>query len=138
METQEQQQLTPEQQAASVRAMAEMRRDAYSELVAIHLQTLTNVLMSTNGVSQLQKRQANKALVEAVKFALNFGIKDDNVIRDKGAVFAKETNNLAAILVQALDNRMLLLADNMRRQEAEESSVSQEVVENNNQETKES
>ena len=138
METQEQQQLTPEQQAASVRAMAEMRRDAYSELVSIHLQTLTNVLMSTNGVSQLQKRQANKALVEAVKFALNFGIKDDNVIRDKGAVFAKETNNLAAILVQALDNRMLLLADNMRRQEAEESSVSQEVVENNNQETKES
>ena len=125
--------VTPEQQQASMRAMAEMRRDAYTQLVSIHVQSLTRVLMASNGVSQLQKRQANKALVEAIEFALNFGVKDDNSIRDKGTVFAKETNNLAATLVQALDNRMLLLADNMRRQEAEES-----VVESNNEENKES
>lgn len=120
--------VSPEQNAESFRMMAEMRRDAYTQLVSIHLQSLTRIMMATNGVSQLQKRQANKALVEAIEFALNFGIKDDNTIRDKGTVLAKETNNLAGILVQALDNRMLLLADNMKRQEEKDAADAAEVV----------
>lgn len=116
-----------EASAESMRAMAEMRRDAYTQLVSIHLQNLTRIMMSTNGTTQLQKRQANKALIEAVEFALNFGIKENNTIRDKGVVLAKETNNLAGVLVQALDNRMLLLADNMRRQQ--EQDAQQEIAE---------
>lgn len=131
--------VTAEQNNEAMRMTAEMRRDALTQLVSIHVQTLTRVLMASNGVSQLQKRQANKALVEAIEFALNFGIKEDNVIRDRGTVFANEVNNLAGVLVQALDNRMILLADNMRKQqEAEEAAAIANNEETKTEEAKES
>lgn len=113
---------------SSMNNLTEMRREAYTNLVATHLQSLTKIMMSSNGVTELQKRQANKALVEAVTFALNFGIKDDNGIRDRGAVLARETNNLAGILVQALDNRMLMLANRMNQSRLEETEKTEETV----------
>ena len=117
---------TLEQQQASLRSVAEMKAKAYNELVAIHLQNLTRIMLSSNGVTELRKRQANKALVEAVLFALDFGVNVSNAsIREKGTVLAKETNTLAGVLVQALDNRMLLLADNLRQQEELERIASQ-------------
>jgi len=110
----------------SLRSAAEMKARAFNELVAIHLQQLTSVMMATNRVTQLQKRQANVALVEAVQFALDFGVGVTNSsIRDRGSIFAQETNNLAGVLVQALDNRMLLLADNLRKKEELEKVATQ-------------
>lgn len=125
---------TLENRQESLRSVAEMKAKAFNDLVAIHLQQLTRVMMSTNGVTQLQKRQANSALIEAVQFALDFGVGVTNAsIRDRGSVLAQETNNLAGVLVQALDNRMLLLADNLKKQQDLEEIASQplstEVVE---------
>lgn len=122
--------VTPEQNQQAVRKMAEMRMVSLSQLVEIHIQSLTQVMLSSNGVSELQKRQANKALVEAVKFALDFGVGATNAeIRDKGTVYAKETNTLAGVLVQALDTRMIILADKLREQQELEDLASQQTSE---------
>lgn len=119
-------QQTLEEQQASLRSVAEMKAKAYNDLVSIHLQNLTRIMMSSNGVSELQKRQANKALVEAVLFALDFGVNVTGAtIRERGTALAQETNTLAGVLVQALDNRMLLLADNLRKQEEQEAAALQ-------------
>lgn len=128
---------TLEQRQESLRSVAEMKAKAYNDLVSIHLQNLTRVMLSNNGVTELQKRQANKALVEAVLFALDFGVNVTGAtIRDKGVALAKETNTLAGVLVQALDNRMLLLADNLRNQEELEKVASQQTTEEQVQENK--
>lgn len=122
--------VTPEQNNEAVRKMAEMRMQSLSQLVEIHIQSLTQVMLSSNGVSELQKRQANKALVEAVKFALDFGVGVTNAeIRDRGTVYAKETNTLAGVLVQALDTRMIILADKLREQQELEEIASQQTSE---------
>lgn len=124
---------TLEEQQESMRKIAELRARSYSDLVAIHIQQLTRVMLASHGVSELQKRQANTALVEAIKFALDFGIGATNAeIRDKGTVFSKETNTLAGVLVQALDNRMILLADNLRKQQELEAVASQQTTEEQN------
>lgn len=118
--------LSPEQQKESVRELAQMRARVYEQLIDAHIMSLTRVMISTNGVSQLQKRQAESALREAVKFAMDFGVSATGAkIRQKGTVYAKEVNNLAGILAQAQDNRMLLLADAL--QQAEEQVVDAEV-----------
>lgn len=128
---------TLEQRQESLRSVAEMKAKAYNDLVSIHLQNLTRIMLSSHGVSELQKRQANKALVEAVLFALDFGVNVTGAtIRDKGVALAKETNTLAGVLVQALDNRMLLLADNLRNQEELEKVASQQTTEEQVQENK--
>lgn len=129
-------QQTLEQQQESLRSVAEMKARAYNDLVSIHLQNLTRIMMASHGVTELQKRQANKALVEAVLFALDFGVNATGAtIRDKGVALAKETNTLAGVLVQALDNRMLLLADNLRKQEELEKIASQSTSEEKSEET---
>lgn len=117
---------TFEQKQAELKTLTEMKAKVYAQLVDAHIMSLTRVMLSTNKTSQLEKRQAESALREAVKFALDFGLGVTNAkIRDKGMVFAKETNNLAGVLVQALDNRMLLLASNMH--EANMAAAEQEV-----------
>ena len=130
----ESKEISLEEKQKNVRKLSEERAKVFSELVGIHLQTLTKVMMSNNGVSELQKRQANKALVEAVQFALDFGVGVTNAnIRDRGTVLAQETNNLAGVLVQALDNRMILLADNLRQQQEAEVIASQQTTEEQSQ-----
>lgn len=107
--------------AESMRQVAEMQAEALSQLVGIHLDRLMGIMVSTNGVSFQRKLQAVKALKEAVTFALDFGVSvTDAKIRGKGKPLAVEANELAAVLVKAFDNRMLLLADNLRQAEQEE------------------
>lgn len=128
--------LTIEEQNLQMRKVTEMRHKAFTELVGIHFQELTRIMMATNGVTELKKRQANKALIEAVKFALDFGIGVTNAeIRQKGEALAKQTNTLAGVLVQALDNRMILLADNMRKEEELKATASEQTTEEINNET---
>lgn len=106
-----------EQQMQDMRKISEMRHKALSELVSIHVQSLTRIMLASNGVTELAKRQANTALLEAIKFTLDFGLSiTDAKIRQSG-VLAKEVNSLAGVLAQAMDTRMLLLADNLRKEE---------------------
>ncbi len=116
--------LTVQERMDTTIKVLRMQHKAMSQMVAINLEQLTRVMMSSHGVSQKQKLQANAALIEAVQFALDFGLGVTKAkIRDGGEAFASQTNNLAAVLVKALDNRMVLLADNMAKQEKADQEV---------------
>ncbi len=110
-------QRTPEQQMQDMRKIAEMRFKSLSQLVELHVQSLTRIMVSSNGVTELQKRQAEAALREAIKFTLDLGLNVTEAKIRQGGALAKEVNTLAGVLAQAMDTRMLLLADNMRRDE---------------------
>ena len=99
-----------------------IQHKAMSQLVAMHLETLLSVMVSSNGVTQKKKLQAAAALIEAFQFSLDFGLGITKTkIRDKGEPYATQANNLAAVLVKAQDNRMVLLADQMAKQDALEA-----------------
>lgn len=117
---QEEKQLTPEEQAGELRKVSEMRHKALTRLVTAHIQNYGATLIATNGVSYQEKLSALKSLVRAVEFAFDFGIGVTNPEIAQGGKLAKQENEMAGILVQTLDNRMLLIADNMRKQELEE------------------
>lgn len=130
-QTQTQTQEAPAVSTSSMKQVAEMQAQALTQIVGLHLDRLSAIMVSTNGVSFQRKLQAAKALKEAVNFALDFGLGVTNAkIRQEGAALAKETNELAAVLVKALDNRMLLLANNMledqEKQKTETISEKQE------------
>lgn len=114
--------LTQEEQQGHMKQMLEFHGKAYSELIGVHVQRLTQIMMSNNGVSELQKRQANTALLEALKFALDYGLGlTKPKIRDRGTVLAHETNELASILVKAYENKMMLQAIKLQEQQDAEA-----------------
>ena len=125
--------LTPEEldkQSAELVKVSEMRMKMFNQLLGIHIDSFSAIMMDTNGVSYNEKLQASKALKEAVLFALDFGLNVSKAdIRQKGTKYAKEVNSLAGILVQALDTRFLLLANNMK-QDQEKQNSTQTVEEN--------
>lgn len=130
VETQTRRPTTLAEEKAGARKILEMRQKSLSRLVEIHLQVLTQVMMSNNGVSELEKRQANKALLEAVTFALDFGVGVVKpTLRDKGQKYAQQANNLAGVLVQTFDNRLILLAENMQEQDELEKIAAQPTTE---------
>lgn len=130
MQTQEAGTTQPANQQGAMRQVAEMQAEALTQIVGLHLDRLMGIMVSTNGVDFQRKLQAAKALKEAVAYALDFGLGvTETKIRGKGQPLAKETNELAAVLVKAFDNRMLLLADNLRQ--AEEQEVELPVGEQN-------
>lgn len=127
--TEETKELTPEQQNMELRKVSEMRHKALTRLVTAHIQNYGSTLIATNGVSYQEKLETLKSLIRAVEFAFDFGIGVTNPnIRDNGKL-GKMENEMAGILVQTLDNRMLLIADNMRKQEIEDNKQAEEKVE---------
>jgi hypothetical protein len=107
---------------AEARRISEFRLKALSQLIGVYVDTFSAKMVATNGVSYNEKVQAAKALKEGVLFALDFGLGVTNAnIRDKGT-WAKEVNGLAGTLVQALDARFILLADNLKKQEDEQNN----------------
>ena len=130
---------TIEEQEGHLRQMSEFQANVFAQVVEIQLRKFTRILSSSNGVTQLQKKQAETALIEAVKYALDFGVETTGAkIRDKGTVHAGITNELAAALIKAMDNRTLLLAMRMQQEEKfgeDALSVGQMNVELNNNES---
>lgn len=129
-ETQEQTtpEVTLEQSQKAMRDVAEMQAEAYQEIVGLHLDRLMQIMVSTNGVSFQRKVQAAKRLKQAVQGALKYGVKRDLGLPEKGEALAQETNELAAVLTQAFENKMLILADNYRQQQEELSNKTEEQV----------
>lgn len=115
--------VTLEQSQQAMRNVAEMQADALYEIVGLHIDRLSGIMVSGNKVSFQQKIQAAKALKLAVQGALKYGVKANLGLPEKGQVLAKETNELAAVLSQAMENKMLILADNYRQQQEEIKEV---------------
>jgi hypothetical protein len=108
---------TLEEQTAELRKISRFRHKAFSELVGVHLDSFSQIMIATNGVSFQQKVEASRALKEAVMFALDLGLDVTKAqIRQSGKL-AKQTNTLAGVLAQTLDNRFLLIADKIQQDE---------------------
>jgi hypothetical protein len=123
-ETEVKQEMTPE----AVEKAAVMKHNAMTQLVGIYVDSFSAIMLNGNGVSYHDKVQAARALKEAVSFALDFGVDATNATIRQGGKLAKEVNGLAGVLVQAMDNRMLLLASKMK----DEEQTTNETGETNN------
>lgn len=125
--------LTPEEldkQTQDLAKVTEIRLKTLSQLIGIHIDSFSAIMINTNGVSYKEKLQAASALKEALLFPLDFGLNVTKAdIREKGVKYAKEVNSLAGMMVQALDARFLLLANNMRNEQEKQNST-QNVEEN--------
>lgn len=123
--------LTQEEQLLQMRTLADAKHKMLTSLVGIHIDQFSALMVSNNGVSYAKKLAAAEALKEAVVFALKFGLGDKHnaKIRQGGTNLAKEVNGLAGVLVQALDNRMLILMDEMNKNNNKETGEQTNVVE---------
>lgn len=110
-----------------LRKMTELKHRASAQLVKAHLINYGATMIATNGVSYQTKLNALTDMVDAVLFAIDYGLDITKPeLKQKGAA-AKQQQSLAAILAQALDNRFLLIADNMRKEdEKQEQTVENE------------
>lgn len=120
--TEAKKELNPEQQMMELRSLAVMKHKTFSSLLGIHIDNFSAIMVNGNGTSYKEKIQAAQALKEAVLFALDFGLDVTKPKIRQGGKLAKETNGLAGLMVQALDNRMLLIADSMNEKEKQEST----------------
>lgn len=120
------------------RKISSFRLKTLSQLIGVYLDSFSAEMIATNKNTYNEKVQAAKALKEAVLFALDFAVNVTKAdIREKGKL-SKEVNGLAGTLVQAMDTRFLLLADNMKRQQdADEKAQASAEVTQTNEETKE-
>jgi hypothetical protein len=99
--------------------VSKMKHKALSQLTSVHLNVLLGRVLDTRA-SYNNKVQAANALVEAVLFALDFGVSVTNAKIRSGGPFAKEVNNLAGVLAQANDIRMVLMAGSMAEEQEKE------------------
>lgn len=118
-----------QQSLDEAKKISEFRLKTLSQLIGIHLDAFSAEMIATNGKSYKDKLLAAKALKEAVLFSIDFavGVTKAN-IREEGTKLAKEVNGLAGVLVQAMDTRFLLIADNMKRQQDAEALAEQQTL----------
>lgn len=120
---------TLEEQTAELRKISQFRHKAFTELVGVHLDGFSQIMISTNGISFKQKVEASKALKEAILFALDLGLDITKpTIRQNGKL-AKQTNTLAGVFAQTLDNRLLLIADKIQQDSIKEQKINNETKE---------
>lgn len=120
-------QLSQEQQMETVKKTATMRQKVLSRLVRVHMADLINDLAFTPGLSGNEKVKRINTILDSVEGVLDLGLDITNAqIPEKGP-YARRTVQLAGILAQALDNRMLLLASRLDEKE----KATETVVENN-------
>ena len=118
----EQVRLSTEEQFLQMRGMNEMRHKALSRLIEAQLLNYGATLITTNGVSYQTKLQTLREMISAVLFSLDVGLDITKPeLKQKGQA-AKNQASLAGLLAQALDNRFLLIADNMRKADLEQNN----------------
>lgn len=131
MDTQKQeeiaQQVTEEQKAPpevnmeksleELRRISEFRHKSLSDLTVAHFYNCCSVLMSSNGVSEKEKIIMRNDLGQAIRAILDFGLGITKVDVKEHGKHAKDVGTFAAVFLQAIDNRFILLADNLQQQE---------------------
>ena len=118
----EQVRLSTEEQFLQMRGMNEMRHKALSRLIEAQLLNYGATLITTNGISYQTKLQTLREMISAVLFSLDVGLDITKPeLKQKGQA-AKNQASLAGLLAQALDNRFLLIADNMRKADLEQNN----------------
>jgi hypothetical protein len=115
--------LTQEQQMETARKVAVMNQKALSQMVKLDIRNYLNQLTSP-GVDGNLKKQIKESIERAIVFSFDFGINVTNADILQSGKLAKQENAFAAHLVRLRENSMLLLADNMRKQELEQTAAS--------------
>ena len=110
--------------------IAEFRHTQFIGLIKAYKNFFYNEMMRENGNTYNNKIQAKNALDEIDAFVLDFGLGITNSNLRQTGKLSKEINALAAVLVQALDNRFILLANNMKKQQ--DAEAASETKENEN------
>jgi hypothetical protein len=118
----EKKELTQEEQLFELRKLSQMKHKTLTNLLGIHLDSFSAMMVKSNRVSYTEKLQAAQALKEAILFGLDYGLGITNPKIRQSGTLAKEVNNLAGVFVQTLDNRMLLVADKLNEQEKKEQT----------------
>lgn len=113
-------QLTPEQQMMSLRGVAQMKHKAYDDLVTMHLRILLAEVLDTRA-SQNKRIQAASAIEQAFRVVLDAGVDITNPKTTVTGHLLKKAANFAGTAAQALDNKMLLLAQKMNEEKIEET-----------------
>lgn len=128
---------SPQEQASDAVKIARKMKQGYNGLIERELWSYLNGL-TAHGVSENKKLQLKKSLVRAIQFATNFKSKDMPEPLVTTGQLAKIENNLAAFLVRLDEANMLIMADEMNKED-EANEVAFEAAkanQENNNETK--
>ncbi len=117
--------LTTEQQMEAARKVAVMNQKALSQLIKLDIRNYLNNLTAP-GVNGNMQRQIKESIERAILFSFDYGINVTRADLAETGKLAKQENALAAHLVRLRENSMLLLADNMRKQEQTAASAAEE------------
>jgi hypothetical protein len=117
--------LTPEQQMETARKVAVMNQKALAQLIKLDIRNYLNNLTAP-GVNGNMQKQIKESIERAILFSFDFGINVTNADLAESGKLARQENALAAHLVRLRENSMLLLADNMRKQEQTAASAAEE------------
>lgn len=123
--------LTQEQQLETARKVATMNQRALSDLVRLDIRNYLNMLTAPNvdGKMQLQIKQS---IERAIVMCFDFGVDVVGATTLQSGKLAKQENAFAAHLVRLKENSMVLIADNMRKQELNAASNAAEENKNEN------
>ena len=114
---------TQEQQFNELAAVAKMRAKMLSQLVRAHAADYLNTLAFAPRLGGNERADLIVKFLDMLEGVLDLGLDITGVqIPEKGPV-GKRVVNIAGVLAQALDNRMLLLAQQMQDAEATNSEA---------------
>jgi hypothetical protein len=109
---------------------SEIKLATMTNLACVYIDSLSAVMVNGNGTLYEKKLAAAAALKEAFKFALDYGLNVTGAkIRQQGTQFSKEVNSLAAVFVQAMDTRMLLMTNKIIESEQQTNEGDTNVTE---------
>lgn len=93
--------------------VAEMRHKTFSQLLEISLRNYGHEILKSNKNSFQRKYQVLNSLIRAVMASLDYGLNiTGKVILTEGTL-KKEEQKLTELLIQAFDNRLLLVANKL-------------------------
>ena len=116
VETKQEVEVTPEQQREQAVSVAKVHQRALDNLVRLDIRNYLNMLTAP-GVSGADKMAIKISIERAITAAADYGVDVVNQgLLEKGKM-AKLENSFAAHLARLMDNRMLLLADKMEKEQ---------------------
>lgn len=119
--------VTPEDQAKAAKKFTEKRAQLLSQLTRAHMADYLNTLGFQPGLSGARKVEMITKFLDMVEGVLDYGVDVTKIeVPEKGNI-GKKAATIGGILAQAIDNKMILLAQNM--QEAENNTTEEKIEE---------
>lgn len=112
---------SPEEQAKAAKKFTETRAKLLSQLTRAHVADFLQTLAFQPGLSGNRKADMIVKFCDMLEGVLDYGVDVTEIqVPEKGNV-GKKTATIGGILAQAIDNKMILLAQNMEAAEKNNS-----------------